>query len=997
MGYWENKSENYPQRQPFTSKTTTDINGNTVNYSQVNVRHHRVPGPTYLSRPTKIEGFNREANVFGFSVTNVSVPSNLSDKIVGYKLYYAKKEDSDKLIIDQGAFNPGWLDVDSDTQWTNEEYSNALIDGVNFNEGSGGCDDVEIDILGDGTKTTQAILCDADDEFQTAEEIRDAINGAGFSNFLAELTDDGKGVKINYTNIDDPNKHNGSAIPSLTALDNDGNGDTVSATTIVAFDEAVYPRGYRPFQNGDEIFENRKYCTYGFDSLYKHDADGNGDFEGENWGSDRRVAYGRPAYSMINRPNISGVTHLKAVEAIEYVHEPIFSEYDLENANQNRTKVLGPHESGGEDEDWFIGVNAGPVYIEKNQRRTDISSSFDFGFDMDNLLGESKVIIELNSSSLRRGFRTTFDMCVTQDNVHSPYDRQQLVDTSKIGYVDSNGDGQDLVFRNGDTFICENEYKANTLLSLLDGTEDNNDDSAWPNPFDEYWISNISNVLEVDGKSGSGELKGTRLGIQEEIGNISGFKDTTPFPVGHKYNSFVESRIPCGLIANGDGKYENQEPVPDVYDLEPSANQYDTSNSPPAKQIIIARKWSRHFIESDNYPVWNAEYAKLNTIRSAFPWDPYDVENSEHYNRVIRSSGEEESGRSKSFRRFLEEDYIDIKEDRGEILNLTKFKDNLIIHLERSLIQTRGQERMQTSEGQNVFIGNGNIFNVDPSEIKTTELGYAGLESFRAKTNCELGYFFVDKSANSIYWLSESKGFNELTTEKFGLSEFFDEKLRNKDINSIVGYDADSGRVMFTLKDTNNSANTSTLSFYPGRPAWGSRHSYHPDYYVDALDTLSTIKDDTFYLHKEGANSGIYGIDRVFQFKYAVPHGFNNKVDHVWVNADHLNTNGVITEDLPIDTMEVENSTQTTGNMILNDYDSGTPTDITDRGNIRKTQGVWRVHDIRETGGGPSYLPSWAQDPRIEDDYHIVTIEKTASDASIILRAAGLQSEQTIH
>ncbi|MBU7009017.1 hypothetical protein, partial [Phosphitispora fastidiosa] len=79
----------------------------------------------------------------------------------------------------------------------------------------------------------------------------------------------------------------------------------------------------------------------------------------------------------------------------------------------------------------------------------------------------------------------------------------------------------------------------------------------------------------------------------------------------------------------------------------------------------------------DNYPEWNEEYAKLNTIKTAFPWDPFDLADNEHYNRIIRSSGDPGTGGSRSFRRYLSEDFLDVKENRGDIINLTEYNDNL--------------------------------------------------------------------------------------------------------------------------------------------------------------------------------------------------------------------------------------------------------------------------------------------------------------------------------
>jgi len=900
MGYWENENESYPDKPPFNNETTTDVSGNTINFSEANIRHHRIPGPTYLydsngnnrtdMRPTRINSGNREANVVNLEVSNVDVPvgtpTALTDKIVGYKLYYAKKTDSDKLIIDQGSFNCGWVDA--------------------------------------------------------------AGVGAG--------TD-----------------------------------------------------GHRPFQQDDNVFDNTKYCTHGFDELSEHDGDGDGTFTGEEWGAQEDVAYGRPVYSMINRPDVSGVTHIRGIEKIEYDHQPTISQYNLHNADGNRTKISGPHE-GSEDDAWFIGVDSGPTYIEAGSREVPISEEYGFSHDMDNLFGESKIIMELNSEHMDRGFRMIFDMCVTQNNVHAPYDRQELVDTSTIGNIDSNGNGESLSFENGDSYITQNTYNANTLLSLLDGTKNNNDDSGWNDAFDKFWINDISDSLGIVGSSSSADLKGVRLGIQEVIGT-EGDLNVTPFPVSHSYDSFVESRLPAGLVSDGeDSRYDLRAPrtdigqtfapwriVPDVEDLEPSANEYDTSSSPPAREIIMSRIWADYFTRSDNYPQWNEEYAKVNTVKTAFPWDPFDIPENAQYNRIIRSSGDEDVGGSRSFRRFLSEDFLDVKENRGEVINLTELNDNLIIHTERSIIQTVGKERLKTTGGQEAFIGSGDIFRVIPEELNVTELGFAGLHSFRSQTSCEAGYFFVDKDANSIYWLSEGQGMNELTTEQLGLSGFFDDILRNPDKEPRVGYDSDSGRVMFTFHDTGNG-DDKTISFYPDRPAWGSRHSYHPDRYVDILDSLATIKNNTLYFHEYGSSNEIYNNDSKFKFVYSVPHGFNHKVDHVWFNADNIDApNGVINESIPFDTLSVENANQTTGNIVLTSYDGGSPEDITSRGNTRRTQGVWRVNDIRETGGGPGYLPSWAQDPRLEDDYHIVTLEKAASEESIILRSAGIDSEQTVH
>ncbi|WP_292487540.1 hypothetical protein, partial [Methanohalobium sp.] len=860
MGFWENEDESYPDKEPFATEQFTDASG-TKTYSNTPVRHHRFPGPTYTAnRPTNINGSRREANISGVTFKNINIPSSLVGKLVGYKIYYAKRDDSDKLILDQGSFQNGWLDEESATQSSGED-------------------------------------------------------------------------------------------------------------------------GYRPFQQGDKVFKDDVYCTHGFDELHEHDASGNG-FTGETWGSDQFVLYGRPTYSLINRPDISRVSHIRGIEYTEHEHQPSPDEVIFHNAESNRTTI----NSG--DSDWIRNITNGPVYVDKNQRNVDLEQ-FGFSYKMDNLFGESKVVLETQNGGISRGRRFIFDMCQQIKNVYHPYDNQELVNTGGRGYIDGSGNAEQIDVFGGDCFISKNTFKANTLLALAD-----DGDSSWDAAFDDYWLVEVSDGFPVDGTS---KRKGVRLGIQEEVGT-KGNINITPLPYSHSYDSYVESRIPTDFVSDGDGIYNRRSPrtggllkdwrvIPNIKDLEPSTNEYDTSNSPPNKQILIARGWSRFFIESDNYPEWNEEYASINDTKPNFAWDPYDITNTDNYNRIIRSSGDTKSGRSESFRRFLEEDFIDVDENRGEVVNLTEFNDNLLIHMERTLIQTRGRERLQTSEGTSAFIGTGDIFEVAPKEFSATELGFGGLDSFKAQVKSETGYFWVDKDARSIYHLS-SQGLKELTTEQFGLSAYFDNLLRNQ--SSInVGYDANEGRSMFTIGDD-------TISYYPDRGVWASFHEYTPSVYVDYLDTLA-------YIGTNNSTLFFRDVDATFNdliFTFAVPHGVAHKANAVWFNADRFDSSGNITQNIPFTHLEVENENQTTSRIALEDYDdSNTPTDITNVGNLRRVQGVWRFNVIRETDSSLSYLPGWAQEKRLEDDYHLVTLEtdqtEIGTDFEVELSAAGLMSEQT--
>jgi len=437
---------------------------------------------------------------------------------------------------------------------------------------------------------------------------------------------------------------------------------------------------------------------------------------------------------------------------------------------------------------------------------------------------------------------------------------------------------------------------------------------------------------------------------------------------------------------------DNWVAVPNVDDFEVAS---DIESDDKAEAIVKGKKWGNFFQKSDNYPRWNSEYEKLNDIKTSFPWDPYDTVDKDNYNRVIRSSGDAETGRSESFRRFLENDYIDMQRDRGDIINLEEIDNNLLVHMERSLVQTRGQERLKTTEGENAFIGSGNIFSVEPEEMFSTDLGFGGLQFNKSQIKCEDGYFWADDNAKAIYHLSASGGIKELTSGQFGLKKFFDSIMQNRPGNENVrfGYDSINRRVMVTFIDA-----FETLSYYPRGGFWGSRHSFQPDRYVDSLDDLITFKTGSLYIHDDSTET-IYGSDRVFRIEFAVPHGINHKVNSAWFNADEIDRTGTIdevTNEIPFEWIRIKNDTQNTDRIDLTPYDNGNPTDITSRGNCRRVQGVWRINHLRVTDNDIQGLPSWAKEKKLEDDYHIVDFKFERSDRDLKLKAAGLNTEQTI-
>ena len=153
MGFWENINEVYPLTRDFVG-AAVDSEGNSsvddsLTLAGLNVRHHKMPsnhnqdfsyiqmknGDSYYSSnqgiisdnfgdPTLLEnaGFNHpytnDANItrklvskdpvrlLGIQLKNLKIPRHILKKVQGYKIYYAKRKEEDKLIAGQSLAVP---------------------------------------------------------------------------------------------------------------------------------------------------------------------------------------------------------------------------------------------------------------------------------------------------------------------------------------------------------------------------------------------------------------------------------------------------------------------------------------------------------------------------------------------------------------------------------------------------------------------------------------------------------------------------------------------------------------------------------------------------------------------------------------------------------------------------------------------------------------------------------------------------------------------------
>jgi hypothetical protein len=106
MGFWENKNEKYPS-------SVDDINGdfevwdNTGQIGNIqgqNVRHHRFPSLTHVfNSGVHTDPLYRisKADILGINVSDVYIPAEIQDRILGWEVFYAQRDYSECTILGQ--------------------------------------------------------------------------------------------------------------------------------------------------------------------------------------------------------------------------------------------------------------------------------------------------------------------------------------------------------------------------------------------------------------------------------------------------------------------------------------------------------------------------------------------------------------------------------------------------------------------------------------------------------------------------------------------------------------------------------------------------------------------------------------------------------------------------------------------------------------------------------------------------------------------------------
>lgn len=296
------------------------------------------------------------------------------------------------------------------------------------------------------------------------------------------------------------------------------------------------------------------------------------------------------------------------------------------------------------------------------------------------------------------------------------------------------------------------------------------------------------------------------------------------------------------------------------------------------------------------------------------------------------------------WKRFAANDIFYTVTNKGRITKLQAVGlDSLLIHHEDALYQTAPNVVLQSSIGE-ISAGSGDIFRIEPRDIKPNDQGYAGLQHKYGALLTPFGYIFIDARRGSLYLLDGgtlndiSSGIKNLLRDYLRTAtgeEIPDNPFRSRGIQ--VGYDNKYKRIMVSVK---NEPFSYTFSFDPSRKGVVSFHTAVYAGLVTTTRDLYSINSNILYKHNAGPRGVFYG-GGINPWMIDVVINEEPKVDKILSSIGFISTVDNLL-DLGITHITVRTSNFSTGRIALKRDIS-----IYEKGNVSETDNEWFFNDLR--------------------------------------------------
>ncbi len=292
-------------------------------------------------------------------------------------------------------------------------------------------------------------------------------------------------------------------------------------------------------------------------------------------------------------------------------------------------------------------------------------------------------------------------------------------------------------------------------------------------------------------------------------------------------------------------------------------------------------------IVQDNYYIYNKTYSKQNKenffTHLPITFNPDDTCLEDYSHRIIYSD-------PNKWRIYKPISYFEFPKNYGKLISVDTIDNTqILVRFENKTYIYNALTAIQTSSGKYAYLGNDDVFKVQPIDFGETDQGYAGSQHhFLLRT--EAGHLFIDSLRAQVFLVN---GSSVIPISDAGLSKWFTRNLPFNitkvypDINidnhfngigitgiwdsiynrfiitkldyephpefkNLITYDSYFGRFIYKgnevlLEDSKYFCNKSwTISFSPGAKSWISFHSYIPNYYIGNYGIFMTGKNSIF-------------------------------------------------------------------------------------------------------------------------------------------------------
>lgn len=213
------------------------------------------------------------------------------------------------------------------------------------------------------------------------------------------------------------------------------------------------------------------------------------------------------------------------------------------------------------------------------------------------------------------------------------------------------------------------------------------------------------------------------------------------------------------------------------------------------------------------YYGYNKNYSSITNPESSIPLPltfNYCSDCKDEYpNRVIWSERSFSEEVSDGYRVFRVNNFISLGQNKGEITGLHYDKNRILVRTKESRFHLAPNPRVMNSDQDTVYIGTGDFLSIPPTELISTDYGYAGGTGKIDEVNTEFGLVSVDEEAGQIMWFTNS--IKELTSKEYKCQKWLKKNiplLAKKQIPELedeayiqLVYDPNYRRLIINKKD----------------------------------------------------------------------------------------------------------------------------------------------------------------------------------------------------